>query len=405
MNRLVVTGATVFDGRRLLPGPLDVAVEADRIVEIGPHLAGPDRIDVTGMTLLPGLIDTHVHTVLSGVDRLRMLDEPFSYQFYAAERNMQALLEAGITTVRDAGGADLGMKVAVAEGLVVGPELVIAVTLLGQTGGHTDGWAASGLCAPLLAAHPGRPAMVVDGVDEMRQRVREIVRAGADVIKICTSGGVLSTRSDPQHPHFTPAEIEAAVDEAERAGIGVMAHAIGTQGIKNAIRAGVRSIEHAIFLDDEAIELAVHHGTWIVPTLLAPVLLIEAIDRGASVGPTIEAKARSVATAHAASISRAVQAGVKIAFGTDSGVFGHGPNLREMELLTAVGMAPAQVLQAATAGAAELLGRDDIGVIEPGAHADLVLVRGGIDSLAGIADRVDVVVSRGRVVKGALAAR
>ena len=400
VSRLVIEGGQVFDGTGAPARPAEIAVEGERIVAVGARLEGEARVDAAGFTVTPGFIDVHVHSVMSGFDRMSRLDAPFSYQFFEAVRNLELLLDRGITTIRDAGGADLGVKAAVEDGLIKGPELLIAITLLGQTGGHTDGWNPSGVCAPVLAEHPGRPSMVVDGADEMRRRVRELVRAGADVIKLCTSGGVLSPRSDPDRAHLDHDEIETAVAEADRAGIAVMAHAMSSAGIKNAIRAGVRSIEHAIYLDDEAIQLALDHGAWIVPTLLAPVLLLERVEAGAQViGSRMEHKARAIAEHHMASIGRAVEAGVPIAMGTDSGVFPHGPNLRELHLLTEAGMSPEAALHAATGSAAALLGRTDIGRVAPGARADLAFLRGELSSLDGLEDRVAAVMSRGAFVR------
>ncbi|MGH3585007.1 MAG: amidohydrolase family protein, partial [Pseudonocardia sp.] len=217
VRRLVLHGGRVFDGHAAPAA--DVVVEDGLIVDVGPGLDGDIGIDVTGLTVLPGFVDCHVHVMMSGADRLRAMQHPFSYQFFAAAENLRALLDCGITSARDAGGADLGVKTALADGLLDGPDLATAVTVLGQTGGHTDGWLPSGECLPLMTAHPGRPDMVVDGPHEMRVRVRELVRAGADVIKICTTGGVLSPRDDPRHAHFDDEELAVCVAEAARAGL------------------------------------------------------------------------------------------------------------------------------------------------------------------------------------------
>jgi imidazolonepropionase-like amidohydrolase len=398
--RTLIAGGRVFDGSGADPEQADVVVSGDRIVEVGSGCDGDTVLDATGLTVLPGLIDCHVHAVFSGMDSLRLASEPFSYQFYTAQRNLMRTLDAGVTTVRDAGGADLGIKCAVADGLIDGPALQIAVTVLSQTGGHADGWNVHGDLHRLLVPHPGRPDSVVDGVEGMRARVRELVRAGADVIKVCTSGGVLSTRDDPRHPQFAPDELAMCVAEAAAAGLGVMAHAQGTPGIKNALRAGVRSIEHGVYLDDEAIELMLATGAWLVPTLLAPVALVQAIDAGAQLPPEIVAKARGVLGDHQASIARAVQAGVKIAMGTDSGVFTHGRNLDELALLQRAGMTPAAALAAATSSAAALLGAGDrIGAVRPGLQADLVLVSGDAFDFTDLRERIVYVLRRGRLVR------
>ncbi|MCI0347547.1 MAG: amidohydrolase family protein, partial [Chloroflexi bacterium] len=356
MMRTVFRGGRLFDGHGTDPAPADVAIEGERIVDVGSGLDGDVAIDAGGKTLLPGFFDCHTHVTLSSVDHWRAANAPFSYQFFEAVRNLAATLRIGITTVRDAGGADLGIKQAVADGLVPGPRLTISISMLSQTGGHADDWFPSGVEVPLFVAHPGRPSAIVDGPDEMRRKVRELHRAGADVIKIAASGGVASPRDDPRHAHFRPDELDVLVKEATAAGMFVMAHAQAADGIKNAVRAGIRSIEHGIFLDDEAIELMLARGAWLVPTLVAPQGVIDAAEAGAPLPPRIVEKARSVVETHRASFRKAVEAGLRIAMGTDSGVTPHGQNLRELGLMAAGGMSPARVLAATTKSAAELLG-------------------------------------------------
>ena len=195
----------------------------------------------------------------------------------------------------------------------------ISIIMLSQTGGHGDDWYASGVEVSLFVPHPGRPSGIVDGPDEVRRKVREVLRAGADVIKVATSGGVLSPRDDPRHAHLRPDELEALVEEATAAGVFVMAHAQGADGIKNAVRAGIRSIDHGIFLDDEAIELMKERGTWFVPTLVAPQGVLDAVAAGVQLPPAIVDKARMVVDIHRAAFRHAVEAGVRIAMGTDSG--------------------------------------------------------------------------------------
>jgi imidazolonepropionase-like amidohydrolase len=210
------------------------------------------------------------------------VQRPFSYEFFEAARNLERTLATGITSIRDAGGADLGIKDAVEHGLTPGPRLQISIIMLSQTGGHGDKWYPSGIDAPFIVPHPGRPSGIVDGPDEIRRKVRELHRDGADVIKVATSGGVLSPRDDPREAHFRPAELDALVEEATAAGMYVMAHAQGADGIKNAVRAGVRSIDHGIYLDDEAIDLMLRPGTWFVPTLVAPQGVLDAVEAGSA---------------------------------------------------------------------------------------------------------------------------
>jgi imidazolonepropionase-like amidohydrolase len=400
MTRTVLTGGRVFDGTGSDPSPADVVIEDGRIVGLGTRLDGDLEIDVRDRTILPGLFDCHTHVCVSNVDLWGAAQTPFSRQFYEAAKNLQKTLAVGITSVRDAGGADLGIKEAVADGTLAGPRLQISIVMLSQTGGHGDDWYPSGADVPLFIAHPGRPSGIVDGVDEVRRKVRELHRAGADVIKVATSGGVLSARDDPRHAHFRPAELEALVEEATAAGMFVMAHAQGADGIKNAVRAGIRSIDHGIYLDDEAIELMLARGTWFVPTLVAPQGVLDAVDAGVSLPPIVVDKARMVIDIHRAAFRHAVEAGVRIAMGTDSGVTPHGRNLRELQLMADGGMSPAAVLEATTRSAAELMGvDDDLGTIAEGKIADLIVLAGDPYDFTELGDRVEQVWQSGvRVV-------
>lgn len=403
MSKTVLHGARIFDGTG---GPItegDLAIEDGQIADIGTGLDADEQFDVSGCTLLPGLFDCHVHVTSSGVNLLKRLQQPFSYQFYEAARNLAATLDCGITTVRDAGGADLGIQQAVRDGLIDGPQMRIAITILSQTAGHGDGWFPSGVVTTYQAPHPGRPPGIVDGPEEMRKRVREIVRAGANVIKVCTSGGVLSARDNPKHAHFRPDELAVLVAEATAAGLPVMAHAQATDGIKAAIRAGIRSIEHGIYLDDESISMMLDAGTWLVPTLSAPAAVIEAAKSGIQLPDGVLAKAEAVVEAHNASFAAAAAAGVKIAMGTDSGVGPHGNNLGELALMAAGGLAPADVLVATTRSAAELLGvEQDCGTLTPGKRADVVVVDGDPFDFDNLKENIRAVYSGGRLVRGEL---
>ena len=392
MTRLVVRGGRIFDGTGADPADGDVAIEAGRIVAVGAGLDGDEAVDVAGKTLLPGLFDCHTHVCTSYVDPLRRALQPFSYQFFEAQRNLLATLRIGITTIREAGGADLGIKQAVADGLIPGPRMQISIIMLYQSGGHGDEWLPSGDSLNLFVEHPGRPSGKVDGPDEMRRKVRELHHMGADVIKVATSGGVLSPRDDPRRAHLRPAELDVLVEEATAAGMFVMAHAQGADGIKNAVRAGIRSIDHGIFLDDEGIDLMKERGTWFVPTLVAPQGVIDAVDAGAHLPPSSVEKARSVLEIHRSAFRHAVDAGVRIAMGTDSGVTPHGQNLRELQLMVEGGMTPAAALEATTRSAAQLMGLDaDLGTIEEGKLADLVVVDGDPFDVATLGDRVEQV--------------
>ena len=401
MTRTVLHGGRVFDGTGSPIADADVLISAGEIVDVGIGLDADEQVDVSGLTLLPGLFDCHVHVMFSGVDLVQRLQRPFSYQFFQAARNLAATLDCGITSVRDAGGADLGVQRAVDEGLIDGPRMKIAISALSQTGGHGDGWLPSGLSTSLMSPHPGRPAGLVDGPEEMRKRVREIIRAGANVIKVHTSGGVLSPRDSPKHAQFRPDELAALMAEANAAGLPVMAHAQATDGIKNAVRAGIRSIEHGIYLDDEAIDMMLRAGTWLVPTLVAPHAVVNAAKAGSQLPDGVLAKAEEVMVAHADAFARAVAAGVKIAMGTDSGVGPHGRNLDELPLMAAGGLKPAQVLAATTGSAADLLQvADETGTIMPGKRADIVVLAGDPFNLADLKANIRAVYSGGVQVRG-----
>jgi imidazolonepropionase-like amidohydrolase len=356
-------------------------------------------VDCSGRTVLPGLFDCHVHLMVSSLDTLALLNTPFSLQFFEAARNMAATLATGITTVRDAAGADLGVRRAQETGLTAGPRIRISVNMISQTGGHGDDWYPGGIDVPLFVPHPGRPGSIVDGPDEARKKTRELIRAGADVIKIATSGGVLSPRDDPRHAHLRDAEIAAIVEEATAAGISVMSHAAATDGIKAAVRNGVRSIEHGDFLDDQAIEMMLKAGTWLVPTLIATHGIVQATEAGVAIADNIVDKARMLADAHRQSVTRAVAAGVRIAMGTDSGVTPHGDNLGELSLMRQCGMTPLAVLKAATSSAAELMGLDhELGALQPGKRSDLVIADGEQLDLDTLRDRIRLVYQDGRLV-------
>ncbi len=398
MPRTVFRGGDLFDGTGAPITNADIVVEDGRFVEVGTNLDADAEIDCSNKTLLPGLFDAHVHLTLSHINLWKHIQTPFSYRFYEAIHNLAATVRAGISTVRDAGGADLGMKEAVQNGLVLGPRMQISLGMLSQTGGHGDGWLPSGGEADLLPSYPGMPSTVVDGPEEMRRAVRELVRAGADVIKVATSGGVLSPRDEPTHAHFSPEELDMLAAEADAAGIWVMAHAQATDGIKNAIRAGIRSIDHGIYLDEEAIEMMIEHGTYLVPTLVAPRGVTRAVEAGAQIPEASIRKAEEVVEVHKESFRRAVQAGVKIAMGTDSGVTPHGENLKELTLMVEGGMTPLEALTATTRTAAELMGLDtNLGTVETGKLADLVIVEGNpfdFDTLGGRVEQVWMAGSR-----------
>jgi imidazolonepropionase-like amidohydrolase len=410
MTYTLVRNGTLIDGTGGQPLPdAAVLIEGNRIKTVGPahDIRLPDAdlkiIDAWGGTILPGLIDTHVHLMLEGVNLARDMVAPFSLRFFNAVEFCHRTLDAGITSVRDAGGADAGLRQAIETGVIAGPRLQISITVLTITGGHADGWMLSGNEFNLFPAYPGMPDGRCDGVEAVRLKVREVLRAGADVIKVCATGGVLSPTDHPEFTQFSPEELDVIVREAAyRRGVKVMAHAQGAEGIKNAVRAGIHFIEHGIYLDDEAIELMLAHGTYLVPTLLAPLAVLEAGEKGGMPEYGVR-KAREVIEAHSDSIGRAYKAGVKIAMGTDAGVMPHGTNLRELGLMCQIGLSPMESIVATTKVAAECLGwQDRVGTLEPGRLADLIITR--TDPLKDIRslennDNIVVVMKDGQIAK------
>ncbi len=398
--RTLFAGGRVFDAEAARFETADVVIDGDRIVEVGSDLDGDTVVDCAGRDILPGFFDCHVHVTLSHIDIGRRVHEPYSLGFFEAVGNLSRTLRAGVTSVRDAGGADLGVKTAVEQGLIEGPRMQITIQMVSQTGGHGDGWLPSGSVHRFLfGQHPGSPNAIADGPDEIRRLIRTLLQAGADAIKVATSGGVLSPSDDPRHPHFRPEELAVLVAEADAGGVPVMAHAQATEGIKNAVAAGIRSIEHGIYLDDEAIDMMLERGTFLVPTLLAPRGVLDAAAAGAAIPEASVRKAAEVVDVHKASFRRAVEAGVNIALGTDSGVTPHGSNLRELALMVDGGMRPEAALRAGTIEAARLLRTEsELGSIHSGKLADLVIVDGDASDVATLPERVVAVWKGGRLV-------
>lgn len=406
-----IRNGTLIDGTGRAPiHGASVIIEDGRIHSVGhtdsldvPH-GTVEEIDARGGYMLPGFIDTHVHLTIEGFDLARDMMTPFSMRFYKAAAHMRRTLDAGITSVRDAGGADAGMKMAIESGLVQGPRLQISIAVLTITGGHVDFWMRSGNEFQLVPSYPGFPDGRCDGVDAVRQKVREVLRAGADVIKICATGGVMSPTDHPEFTQFSPEELDVIVREAGyRRGVKVMAHAQGAEGVKNALRAGVHSIEHGVYLDDEAIDLMLERGAFLVPTLLAALSVIETGEASGMPEHAIT-KAREAIDAHRESIRRAHAAGVKIAMGTDAGVMPHGTNLRELGLMVDIGMTPMEAIVATTKVAAECLGwQDRLGTIEAGKLADIIIAtKNPLDDVRSLedVDTIALVMQGGVVVKG-----
>lgn len=378
----LLTGATLIDGTGAPPVP-DAAIlmdDAGRIAAVGARqtVAEPpeaDVIDVTGLTILPGLIDGHDHLASHGYALTRRwgLDEPQSTTHVRTAAVLRHTLATGYTTVRDAAGLDAGFQLAIDEGLITGPRLQLALGIISPIGGIGDRISPSGHCC-CVPPSPNVPPSVANGVQEVRNVVRTMVRAGADVIKCATTGGASSrARHGPKEKAFNRDEIMALVDEAHALGRRVMCHALGGPGLRLAIEAGVDSIEHGCYLDEdpELIPMMAEQGTYFVPTLT-----VYAFHRTRS-APHVQERGHILYPHHIESVQRALELGVKIVAGTDAGGHEHGINAQELQHLAAAGLSPMQALQAGTGWAAACLGMEhDLGTLEVGKLADIVVVEG-----------------------------
>jgi imidazolonepropionase-like amidohydrolase len=372
-----VAGATiVIDGKRI--AAVTTRSESD-------FPADAELIDLAGMTVLPGLIDCHDHMANHKYDLAHRwrLDEPQSTRHLRTAQVLRQTLAAGYTTIRDAAGLDAGFRRAIEEGLIVGPRLVLSLAIISPYGGIGDAVSPAGLPLDDCCCLPGDPLLpvsVCNGVDEVRQVVRKMVRAGADVIKTATTGGASSRPGHgPKDSAFNLGEMQALVEEAQALGRRVMCHALGGRGLDIAIEAGVNSIEHGSYLDENPrhLERMAERNIFFVPTLL-----VYEYHRK-SPQPHVRERAQALVEHHVASIRRALEIGVKIVAGTDAGGHGHPANAGELECLVKSGMTPMQALQAATGWAAECLGQEEeLGTLAPGKLADLIVVDG--DPLADI---------------------
>ena len=401
----VLTGATLIDGTGAAPVPDAAVVIGDgRVPEAGPRaaLAWPadaEVIDARGRTVIPGLIDAHDHLASHGYALATRwgLDEPASTAHLRTARVLADTLAMGYTTVRDAGGLDAGFKLAVEQGLIPGPRLVLGLQIISPTGGIGDrvspsGHGCCGAYDPLL---PDRGAT---GPDAVRDVVRRLVRAGADVIKTATTGGASSRPGHgPLDAAFSPVEMEALVTESHALGRRVMCHALGGPGLLTALEAGVDSVEHGCYLDEDPTllnRMAVQ-GTFFVPTLTVYVYHRE------SPAPHVRERARALHAHHVASVQRALERGVPIAAGTDAGGHGHPRNALELKYLVEAGLSPMQALRAGTQWAARCLGLDrEIGTLEKGRQADLVVVDGNpLDDVTVLLDpaRIELVLKSGAI--------
>jgi len=371
-----------------------------------PCPAYAEKIDLRGMTLMPGMADCHDHLAdLEGGMQQRAGIPPSLAIFLAADSFKNTLL-GGFTAIRDASGVDLGMKMAVERGLIPGPRLKISVVILSQLGGHNDHTEAAGINShfPWLQSIPSG---ICDGVDECRKKTREVIRAGADWVKIATTGGVGTPIGGPLIRQFSPEEVQVITNTAHAAGIPVMSHAYGGEGVKICLDAGVDSIEHGAALDEPLIEQMVKQGTWLVPTFTVLRMVVAISEQNPLALPDyMPRKARMLLEHQANSFRKALQSGVKIALGTDGGGFGHGKNAGELRYLVEAGMTPMQALEAATRMGTTCMGfGDETGVLRAGMLADFLVVDGNpLEDVTILEDRsrLRLIVKDGQIVKNSL---
>ncbi len=390
-------------------GPTTIIVRDGKVAELRDGFVAPEAgarlVDLRKAFVLPGLVDMHVHLWGIGGDpmkaRLGALTRDRFDDEMTAVANARTTLNAGFTSVRDLGGDPRGIRAlrdAIDAGTVEGPTITNAGEMISVTGGHGDG--GNGLAEEFADAVHAHEINLCDGPDDCRRAVRAQVGLGAKVIKFAATGGVLSNVSGGLGRAMTPEEMRAIIDTAHALGRKVAAHSHAAEGTKAALEAGVDSIEHGTFLDDDTIRLFKAKGAYLVPTEIAPVAAL-AQARGGALPPATLAKAEQAAAAMAANHRRAYAAGVKVAFGTDTGVSKHGDNATEFALLVKNGLSPAQAIAAATVGAADLLGRDDIGTLAPGKTADIIAVSSSPLSDVTRLEHVDFVMHRGTIVKPA----
>jgi imidazolonepropionase-like amidohydrolase len=391
-------GVLALDRSGGFAGPLDISVADGRIASLGRNLtplAGQARIDGHGLWLLPGIFDCHLHTGLASHDALELLNTPISRRVLETAQVLRDTLAAGVTFVRDAGITDAGVRDAVADGLVPGPALQVSVVALGATGGHGDGFLAGpGLDCPVdygLPDYPGRPQHLVDGPEEMRKAVRQVLRSGADWIKLLATGGVLSAGRGEFEPELTDEEIGTAVAEARLRRKPVMVHALGGPALASAVAAGARSIEHGVFLTESDAALMAARGCTFVPTLAIYQRLAEQGRAGTLRGPKAD-RAQAVGQRLGEAVAIARAAGVTIALGSDFGHRDdHGGNLAEIGLLRQAGLTVEEALLAATWAGAELCGVSDrLGRLAPGYEFDAVLLDDDPARMQTFTSRTDV---------------
>ena len=401
----VVRAARLYDGKAdAVVSPGVIVVSDGRIAAAGTSAAVPAGarvVDLGDATLLPGLMDAHTHLSFESSldwkqDQLDLLKKPITEQAIIATEYARRTLMAGFTTVRDVGSSDLidvGLRNAIDSGKVPGPRMLVAVNAIGSRGGHCD---STGGFRPELLKEPGPEQGVANGPDQVRAAVRFDAKHGADVIKTCATGGVLSEADKVDSPQLTQAELDALVDEAHALGRKTAAHAHGAEGAKRAIRAGIDSIEHGSFLDDEAFELMRKKGTYFVPTPL-PCILQRLRD--AKAPANIIQKAAAADGKALETLKRAIAKNARIAFGSDAAVCPHGTQLNQFEIFVRSGMKPLAAIRTATSVDAALIGVPDRGTLEAGKLADVVAVPGDPSRDITVMEKLFFVMKGGTVVR------
>jgi imidazolonepropionase-like amidohydrolase len=409
---IVLKAARLFDGKsKTLVQNGVVIVQGNKIVDAGSNLPAPadaQVIDLGDATLSPGFMDGHTHLTLDfsgnyNERRLKEIDLNVSEQAIIATKYARATVEAGFTTVRDLGSrfvgskefVDVALRNSINKGVIVGPRMLVATFGIGATGGHFD--PTSGFRDMLFGREPNETDGIADGPDAIRKAVRFEVKNGADVIKAAVSGGVLSLADEVDTPQLTPPEMAALVDESHRLRKKVAVHCHGDQAAKEAIEAGVDSIEHGSFLKPETLTLMKNKGTYLTPTLMATEWILGKID---NYPPALQAKAKAAGAARSEMFRNAVKMGVKISFGTDAAVFPHGQNAKEFKLMVDLGLPPIEALKTATGNAADLLGiAQKVGTLEKGKLADVIAMPG--DPIADITatERVSFVMKEGKIIR------
>jgi len=409
---IVLKAARLFDGKsKTLAQNGVVIVQGNKIVDAGSNLPTPTDsqvIDLGDATLSPGFMDGHTHLTLDfsgnyNERRLKEVDLNVSEQAILATRYARATVEAGFTTVRDLGSrfvgskefVDVALRNSINKGVIVGPRMLVATYGIGATGGHFD--PTSGFRDMLFGHEPDFSQGIADGPDAIRKAVRFEVKNGADVIKAAVSGGVLSLADEVDTPQLTPAEMAALVDESHRLRKKVAVHCHGDQAAKEAIEAGVDSIEHGSFMKPETLTLMKNKGTYLTPTLMATEWIMSKID---NYPPALQAKAKAAAAARSDMFRNAVKMGIKVSFGTDAAVFPHGQNAKEFKVMVDLGMQPIDALKTATGNAADLFGiAQKTGTLEKGKFADVIAIPGDPTADITATERVSFVMKEGKIIR------